>query len=579
MNILGIHYGHTSGAALFVNNNLVASVSEERFTKNKNEMNFPINSINFCLKHIDKKPDLVCIANKQFFYEDYLNQTYSISKEQDILIQEKYYYPLFYKGKKNKIHKILRPNRYQFPKYYWQNSPNNKSCVEFTKDIKKIVSKEVGIDLAKVSNIEHHKCHANYCYYSSPFKKGKSLIFTIDGAGDYGINATISLGNNGKLTRFYKSKNFFLGRIYSYITLLMGMKRLEHEYKIMGLAPYGKNKFDPDVYKTFKECLSLDGYKVKFNKKPKDAFFHFEKKLKGKRFDTIAYCLQKWVEDMLVEWISNTVKMKKINKIVMGGGVALNAKAIGKVLEIKGITSAWIPGVAGDESNCIGAAVEGIQKEKFFDLKSLYFGSDADIGETSFIKKIKNNRKKYRVINYDSKKASQMLADGKVFGRCVGRMEFGPRSLGNRAIIANPKNFEIKKKINSMIKQRDFWMPFAPTVLDKFSKYYLVNTKKFSTPFMSVAYKTTKNGYKNLKAACHDADYTARAQILFKKNNPEYYNLIESFSQITNCGALLNTSFNLHGSPVIQNLNDALYVLNNSGLDGLITKNFIKIKK
>ena len=130
-----------------------------------------------------------------------------------------------------------------------------------------------------------------------------------------------------------------------------------------------------------------------------------------------------------------------------------------------------------------------------------------------------------------------------------------------------------------MIKQRDFWMPFAPTVLDKFSKYYLVNTKKFSTPFMSVAYKTTKNGYKNLKAACHDADYTARAQILFKKNNPEYYNLIESFSQITNCGALLNTSFNLHGSPVIQNLNDALYVLNNSGLDGLITKNFIILKK
>ena len=158
-------------------------------------------------------------------------------------------------------------------------------------------------------------------------------------------------------------------------------------------------------------------------------------------------------------------------------------------------------------------------------------------------------------------------------------MEFGPRSLGNRAIIANPKIFEIKKKINEVIKRRDFWMPFAPTILDKYSKKYLKNIKKFKSPFMSTTYDTTELGYQNLKAASHDFDGSVRAQILFKKNNSSYYELIEKFAKISNCGALLNTSYNLHGAPIIKNLNDALFVLDNSGLDGLITKNFLILKK
>ena len=580
MNILGIHYGHGAGTSLFKDNKLIAAVSEERFTKKKNDQSFPINSIKYCLKNIkNKRPDLVCLANKQFFFEDCLHQITNITKEEDLKLQEDYFYPLFYKGIKVNISKILKPIKDQYPKYYWKNAPKNKSVREFTADLQKIIANEIGIDVTKVINIEHHTCHANYAYYSSPFKKGKSLVFTIDGVGDYGINATISEGNNGKLTRFYKTKNFFLGRIYSYMTLLMGMKRLEHEFKVMGLAPYGEKKFDLQVYKVFRECLKFDGYEVKFDKKPKDAFFHFEKKLRGKRFDVIAHCLQKWVEDMLIEWVTRTIKIKKINRIAMGGGVALNAKAIGKILDIKSVKSVWVPGVAGDESNCIGSAVEKIKQNKFFDLKSLYFGFDADQDELIFIKKIIKDKKKYYTLKYNSKKVAEMLANGKVFGRCVGKMEFGPRSLGNRAIIANPKNFEIKKKINNMIKKRDFWMPFAPTVLDKFSKKYLKNTKKFSSPFMSVAYKTTKIGYENLKAGCHDADETARAQILSKKNNPSYYELIDNFSKITNCGALLNTSFNLHGSPIVENLEDALKVLNNSGLDGLLTKNYIILKK
>ena len=210
MYILGIHYGHNSSVALFKNNLLLNAISEERFTKKKNEMEFPINAIKFCLKENNLiKPDIICIANKQFFYQDYLNKIHSISKEQDILLQEQYYYPLLYKNKKKKLFKILKQQRNQYPDYYWKKSPNERSHKDFIKDIRDIVSRELSVSKSKIFNIMHHKCHSNYGYYSSPFKKNKTLIFTIDGSGDYGLNATISIGKNGILKEFYRTKKFF----------------------------------------------------------------------------------------------------------------------------------------------------------------------------------------------------------------------------------------------------------------------------------------------------------------------------------------------------------------------------------
>jgi len=256
----------------------------------------------------------------------------------------------------------------------------------------------------------------------------------------------------------------------------------------------------------------------------------------------------------------------------------MNAKAIGKLLELNELENLWVPGAGQDDSICIGAAMEvNPNKKKFFNLNSLYLGTNADDDEEKFIKKL--NKKKYKILKYTHKRVAKLLSAGKVFGRCVGRMEFGPRSLGNRAIIADPRKIEIKEIINRMIKKRDFWMPFAPTILDKFSKKYLKNSKKFLSHHMSATYQTTKLGYNNLKGACHDADKSVRAQILKKNINKSYYELIESFSKITNCGALLNTSFNIHGFPVVRTLEESLDVLNKSGLDGILSKNFIIIKK
>ena len=173
---------------------------------------------------------------------------------------------------------------------------------------------------------------------------------------------------------------------------------------------------------------------------------------------------------------------------------------------------------------------------------------------------------------------AQLLADGKAIARCVGRMEFGQRSLGNRSILADPSLPVVKEKINAAIKNRDFWMPFAPVILDSFVDEYLVNPKKLLSPHMTLGFETTEEGYRAMIAACHPADKTARAQILYRDANPELYETIEAFVDITGRGALLNTSFNLHGYPIVNTTRDAIYVLENSDLDGLILHNFL-VKK
>ncbi len=404
----------------------------------------------------------------------------------------------------------------------------------------------------------------------------------MDGYGD-GLNATISIGQNGNLRRIYETDKCIVGRIYSHITLLLGMKRLEHEYKLMGLAPYGEKYFNRDCYKVFDEIIKLNNYKFIINKKPKDSYFHFKKKLEGFRFDTIASSLQLWVENIILKWVLNAVNHTGIGYVCFSGGVGMNAKAMGKLLENKKIINLWVPGAGQDDSTCIGASIEvqkNISKNKnnFVDLKNLYFGNNANLDEEFFLKK-KINKKKFQIVNFSNKKAAFLLSKGKILGRVVDRMEFGPRSLGNRSILADPRNLITKTKINAKIKNRDFWMPFAPSIIDSCAKKYILNSSKAISSHMALTFKTTKIGYEKIIAACHDADKTVRAQIVTKKLNPGYYSLISEFKKKTGCGALLNTSFNLHGFPVVKNIIEAYDVLNRSDLDGLITKNFIILKK
>ena len=247
-------------------------------------------------------------------------------------------------------------------------------------------------------------------------------------------------------------------------------------------------------------------------------------------------------------------------------------------------------GSASDESMALSAGIYLLHKiheqrgkkfgfKKFPQISSLYLGpSNSFIDEQKSLKML--NKKKFKIYKkFTPAEVAKSLSKGKIIARCVGRMEFGQRALGNRSILADPRFLDIKEKINSAIKNRDFWMPFAPVILKKFSKQYLINPKNIESPHMTVGFQTTELGYNKMSAACHPADKTARAQILEKKHNLELYKLISEFHKITGVGALLNTSFNLHGFPIVNTPRDAINVFLNSDLDGLLLNNFFILKK
>ena len=252
MNILGIQWGDNATVCVLKNDFILTAVAEERFTRIKNDMSFPLKSINFCKDIAKNKIDHIVIASTQHNYISQLTKFYSIPIKKMTDLQYEYYYKLFYEKKDigllNYLKKFWVKN--QYPKNYWSKVSVLKEKT-FSNDIIDIVSKATKVKKKFISKIEHHKCHANYAYYTSNFFKKKCLVFTLDGSGDYGINATISVGENGKLRRVYSTRNAIIGRVYSHITLMLGMRRLEHEYKIMGLAPYSQKKIDEKVYSVF----------------------------------------------------------------------------------------------------------------------------------------------------------------------------------------------------------------------------------------------------------------------------------------------------------------------------------------
>ncbi len=594
MLIISLYWGANSSAALIKDGIVISAYNEERFTRKKNDDQFPSNSIKACLSDNNLKSkdiDYVAIASYlQQADETLINKHSTFSIKDYIKEQHDFWYPKIYLNKKLRLKNIFKKkiNTNQYPKKYWKKyNKKNISFDKFSNDRVDIVSKFLNIDKNKIYKIEHHLCHSYYAYLSSNFRNKKVLCFTIDGWGD-GLNATISLFDKyGNFKRLYKTNNCNIARIYRHMTLLLGMKPNEHEFKVMGMAPYAKDKYIINSYNKFKKTLGLRGINFKWINKPKDSYFTFKEMLEGERFDNIAGGLQKWVEELLCKWISNSVKKFKITDIVVSGGVSMNMKAMGEIAKLKQISNIFVGGSGSDESLALSAGLilylrkSKIKKisENYKPIKNLYLGYENNLrDEEKIIAKI--NKSKFKIIkNPLNSLITSMLKSGKIIGRCVGKMEFGHRALCNRSIIADPTNVDVKERINAAIKNRDFWMPFAPVILDKYANKYLNNIKKLSSPYMTIGFDTTEVGFKEMRAACHPADKSARPQILKKKDNPIFYNLLDSFSKSTGRGALINTSFNLHGFPIVRSTKDAYNVFVNSKLDCLLLNKYLIIKK
>lgn len=599
MNILSVYWGFPSCAALYQNGRLTRAVSEERFSRHKNDERFPLESIRHCLDGVPGGLgglDHLAIAGASHSYWYALKRKSSWSITDYVTEQREFWYPKLIEGKD------VQPSTYlsdrfdyaQYPAEFWEESRTNQELIDNfdTHYVPEIITEAVGIDPEKVSVIDHHRCHAYYGYYTSDFrteKDGPVLSLTIDGWGD-GCNATIYRFNeDGTAKRLHTTQNAFIGRIYRYATLILGMKPNEHEYKVMGLAPYCKEPIWRSAYEVFASTLCVDGIDFKWKEKPTDSYYWFKERLEGCRFDGIAAGLQHWTEELITGWVRNVVKEFGIDTVCLSGGVAMNVKANGMVGSLEEVNRLHIPGSAGDDSLALGAAyamAEDIGRESgAWDSRTihpqphLYLGPEpAKTDEEALVNRLDTNQ--YEVTSqYTPKQVAEALKDGLTIARCAGMMEFGQRALGNRSILADPVHLDVVPKINQAIKNRDFWMPFAPIIMDTAAPKYLVNDKGHASPFMTLAFPTTDEGWASLPAGCHQSDHSARAQILERSVNPELYAILEAFEQETGRGALLNTSFNLHGYPIVNTVEDAMYVFENSGLDILLLNNHLIRKR
>ena len=583
--ILSIGWHLNSSVCYFNNHKVEFAISEERFTRKKNECNFPIKSINYILKLYKlsiKDFDAILITSKFSPYASELVKSMSQWSVKDYLFQQQQvWYPRLYNKKKineaRLFYKRVKLDKFKkllIKKYGLNNLDNN-----FNKSRKKFFSEILNFDINKIHEIDHHTCHHFYSAYQSNLKD-KTLSFVVDGYGD-GRNASIfEFDRNLNYKELFSSDNFQICRLYRYMTLVLGMKPNEHEYKLMGLAPYGnKNRsYLKDILNIFYSTQKIKGVNVINVNKPKDYYFHFLEKLKCFRFDNIAYCLQNYVENFLKKWVQNSIKKFKINNIIISGGASLNVKANGEILKLNNVKKINVAGAGSDESLCIGAAIFYAKKNNALSLNgnggNLYLGNLPG-------KILSINKKKFHLIKYNHKIIVDMLVDKKIIGRCCNFMEFGSRALGNRSVIADPKNLDAINIINEKIKNRDFWMPFAPVILDKYASKYLKNINKVNqnTIDMTIAFDTHKISVDHMAAALHPKDKTARAQILTRQKNADFYDLLNQFAKKTNRGALLNTSFNLHGYPIVNDYKSALYVFEHTNLDALILDKNIILKK
>tara|TARA_A100001015_G_scaffold319094_1_gene440953 strand:- start:117 stop:1193 length:1077 start_codon:yes stop_codon:yes gene_type:complete len=358
------------------------------------------------------------------------------------------------------------------------------------------------------------------------------------------------------------------------------MKPDEHEYKVMGMAPYAKKKYGYEIYeKVFKNILKVKGCRVIHKNKPRDMYDFLKTNLSNYRFDNIASALQIFLEKTLTELFRQIYRKYNIKHFCFSGGVAMNVKANKVLSDLPFVDSLNVPPSGGDESLCIGGCYMTEHKDKK-PLSSIYLGRTIDGTDYKELKKIFPKRKYKINFNVNHKKIAKLLCKGEVIAVARGREEFGARALGNRSILADPSKIKLVRKINDQIKNRDFWMPFALTILNNKHQNFLNNKKNTNSEYMTVAMDSISNSYDKIISGSHQYDKTVRPQILTKEKNPQYYNLIKEFEKISKIPAILNTSLNLHGLPIASNIINIAEVIKKSDLKYLyINDNFLIEKK
>ena len=361
MIVLGINDGHQASAAIIVDGRLRAAIAEERFTRRKNEHGYPLHAVAACLRLAGVSAidlDRVAIATR-----DLPPAYFAIRRDSDFSIadfwreQTDYWYPVLYEGRKLSYQEVFRDKVKPENFVYDRSLLKDDGDVSGMRDARRAhAAAMLGIAADRIVFKDHHAAHAYYGLLAAPANGGRRLVFTADGFGD-GANASIWIADGqGPLKEVARTDQCHIGRMYRYATLLLGMKPAEHEYKVMGLAPYANPDYCQRAYNVYAETLQVDGLYFKYQVRPKDNFFHFRERLQAERFDAIAYGIQRRTEELLLEWITNAVRQTGIRDVVFSGGVAQNIKANKRIWESSDVDSLFVPPGPHDESLSIGAA-------------------------------------------------------------------------------------------------------------------------------------------------------------------------------------------------------------------------------
>lgn len=562
MIVLGVHDGHDAAAALVRDGRLVAAVEEERLTRIKNHDTFPVHAVERVL-HIGgcASSDIDVVAMNGAHQPRHRTRADIIADVEG--------------NGDGSLRARLKQAARQSPIY---SLFQNKRRAERESEIA-----AAGLDASRAAFVDHHHAHAAAAYWGSSVGDEPTLILTCDGAGD-DLCATVAVARGGKIERTCEvAEEHSIGMVYLTVTRVLGMIPNEHEYKVMGLAPYGRGGKVDRCLDVFRSLIEFHGGGAPTWRRRGDTphafclYAYLRDRLEGFRFDHIAAAVQQWAEETLCEWTRRAIAKTGVRHVALSGGVFMNVKANKAIAELDEVEQLFIVPSCGDESNAIGAAYAvAAEREEAGKrpgpLSDICLGDDLNDAD---IERAIAEAGDAIVVHTDSdlaERVATLLAEGEIVARVNGRSEFGARALGNRSLLADPSRPDVAKRLNEAIKNRDFWMPFAATVLDKRANDYIVNPKDFAAPYMIQAFDTTDRR-NEIAAAIHPQDHTVRPQILTREANDGYYALIEAFEAKAGTGALLNTSFNLHGHPMVYSPADAIDVLRRSGLRWLLLGN------
>jgi carbamoyltransferase len=591
--ILGISaFYHDSAAALIVDGKIIAAAQEERFTRKKHDPSYPTNAINYCLSEASislDQVDYIAFYDKPFLKFERLLETYV----------------------------ALAPKGFQSFRISMPIWLREKL---FLKDmlIKEIKKFDKSFNADKMMFSEHHFSHAASAFYASPFEE--AVVITLDGVGEW-ATTTVAIGKGHELN-VLKEIHFphSLGLLYSAFTYYIGFRVNSGEYKVMGLAPYGEPKYKDLILDklidlkedgSFRLDQSYFNYATGLtmvNQKFADLFGKPIRKPDTEKLTQfhmdIAASVQAVTEEVVLTMTRSLAKEYNIPNLCLAGGVALNCVANGKILRDRAFKDIWIQPASGDAGGALGAALALYHKE----LNQLRVVNPNDAMQGSYLgpayeqesieRELSTCGAKFDSVTEDEmiEQTAQALADGKALGWFQGRMEYGPRSLGGRSILGDPRSEKMQKTLNLKVKYRESFRPFAPSVLredvsgwfkaDYDSPYMLIvdDVKKDKRIEMTLEEKALfgidkLNVKRSSIPAVTHVDYSARIQTVHKQTNPKYHALITKFKEKTNCSVLVNTSFNVRGEPIVCSPEDAFNCFMGTELDLLVVGNYILRKE